>query len=201
MKSMFRGNWIKVPVAEFIKEATRTDVFWLGNRIGHDPTGQEIRRFPIDVLEGIFPITQTQTRQCIIGSNIEWMQFIHSCYSLGCVNCRREGWTTIDGKKQLLDNWIETSNARAKADDVTRNPNGKCRFFKYNEAKFKEDNTIITVFDTGRKCRLMVDGLHRAAALTIACEDGINISQVRIVECAGNKVDIIFPCDVHQLPD
>jgi hypothetical protein len=64
---------------------------------------------------------------------------------------------------------------------------------------FYNDNVIVTVFDTAKKKRLIVDGWHRAAALTMACEDGINIPEVRIIECAGNQVNVIFPCDIHQL--
>ena len=117
------------------------------------------------------------------------------------IACGQEGWKAINGKKQLLDDWLETSHAREKADDTNGNPTGKCHFFRYNEEKFKEDNVMITVFDTVKQRRLMVDGLHRGAALTIACEEGNNISQVRIIESAGNQVNVIFPCDVHQLPD
>jgi hypothetical protein len=97
MKSIFQGNWTDVHVTEYLKEAIRTDVFWLGNRIGHDCTGKEIRRFPIDVLEGIFHITKTKPRQCTINSNREWMEFIRSCYSLNCINCGDQGWKAING--------------------------------------------------------------------------------------------------------
>jgi predicted HTH domain antitoxin len=71
---------------------------------------------------------------------------------------------------------------------------------KLDVNKFKKDNTIVTVFDTTKHKRLIVDGVHRAAALTMACEDGTTIPKVRVIECSGSQVNTIFPCDVPQLP-
>ena len=58
---------------------------------------------------------------------------------------------------------------------------------------------IITVFDTKKDKRLLIDGLHRAAALTMVCEENISIPKIVIYECYGKRVDIIFPCDIHKL--
>ena len=52
----------------------------------------------------------------------------------------------------------------------------------------------ITVFDTKKDKRLLIDGLHRAAALTMACEENKSISKIVIYECYGERVDIIFLC-------
>jgi hypothetical protein len=59
----------------------------------------------------------------------------------------------------------------------------------------------MTVYDEKKSKRLIIDGLHRAAALTMAYEDNTPISDVKIVECYGEHVDIIFPLDIHQLPN
>lgn len=64
----------------------------------------------------------------------------------------------------------------------------------------ERNNIILTVFDDRRSKRLIIDGLHRAAALTMACEEEVSISDVKILECYGEHVEIIFPLDVHQLP-
>lgn len=72
--------------------------------------------------------------------------------------------------------------------------------FIFDEAKFS-NNVICTVFDTMKQRALIVDGLHRARALTMSCEEGRTIiPMVTILECFGPRVDVIFPCDVHQLP-
>jgi hypothetical protein len=61
------------------------------------------------------------------------------------------------------------------------------------------DNTIITVFDNRKEKRLIIDGQHRASAITIICEKKDKIPKVRVLECYGNFVNLIFPCDVYQL--
>ena len=34
----------------------------------------------------------------------------------------------------------------------------------------------------------------------MACKDGLTLPLVRVCECYGEHVDIIFPCHIHQLP-
>jgi hypothetical protein len=72
--------------------------------------------------------------------------------------------------------------------------------FTFDDKRFF-NNVICTVFDTIKQKALIVDGLHRARALTMACDAGrATIPTVTVMECFGPRVDIIFPCDVHQLP-
>jgi hypothetical protein len=92
-----------------------------------------------------------------------------------------------------------TENVREKAvddnyDPVTRN------YFRYNNLKSKDD-FIITVYDQTIQRRLIADGIHRAAALTMACEGDLptKISPIKIFECYGHNVNVIFPCDIPQL--
>ena len=81
------------------------------------------------------------------------------------------------------------------SENVINDPN----HFIFNEQRFS-DRIFCTVFDTRKQKRLIVDGLHRARALTAACDAGcVSIPRVTIVECFGDRVDVIFPCDVHQL--
>jgi hypothetical protein len=61
------------------------------------------------------------------------------------------------------------------------------------------DNTIITIFNSKKKKRLIIDGQHRASAITITCEKKDKIPKVRVMECYGKSVNLIFPCDIYQL--
>lgn len=80
-------------------------------------------------------------------------------------------------------------------ENVMSDPN----FFTFDEPRFS-NHIFCTVFDTKKQKRLIVDGLHRAKALTTACDVGrTNFPRVTVVECFGDRVDVIFPCDVRQL--
>jgi hypothetical protein len=68
-----------------------------------------------------------------------------------------------------------------KLEKVNVDLSNNYKFFKYNKEKFNEDNVLITVVDTRKKKRLMVDGLHKAAALTMAYEKKINITEIKII--------------------
>jgi len=81
------------------------------------------------------------------------------------------------------------------AESVINDPS----YFMFDEQRFS-DRIFCTIFDTRKQKRLIVDGLHRAKALTAACDEGrVSIPRVTIVECLGDRVDVIFLCDVHQL--
>jgi hypothetical protein len=109
------------------------------------------------------------------------------------------GWRAKDGVKEKFLDYMTTESVRQKAvddsyDPVTRN------FFRYNILKTKDDS-IITVYDQTIQRRLIVDGIHRAAALTMECEGSpdAKILPVTIFECFGRNVNVIFPCDIPQL--
>lgn len=154
----------------------RTRVIWIGNA------------FPPDIVKDIFRVSQTQARYCRIQSLRAWTNFIDSCYSLTCIN-EEEDWRSINGRKNHFVTW-------AQNDRVKNDPG----YFVFDETKFV-DPVFCTVFDDQKQKRLIVDGLHRAKALTEAYkEDHHNIPEVTIVECYGINVNMIFPCDIHQLP-
>ena len=44
---------------------------------------------------------------------------------------------------------------------------------------------------------LILDGQHRASAITIVCEKGVSMPEVRVLECYGSAVSVIF---VRYLP-
>jgi hypothetical protein len=190
MDIIFQGNWNNLTARQYLElVGLRTIAYWIGNIIGVDPDGNKIMRFPIDIAEGIFHVTQTRTHTCNIESSTDWLSFIHSCYSLGCINCENEGWMAINGQKQSFRQWMT-------AESVINDPS----YFKFDGQRFS-DRIFCTVFDTRKQKRLIVDGLHRAKALTEGCDEGrISIPIVTIVECLGDRVDVIFPCDIHQLP-
>ena len=148
-----------------------------------------IMRFPLEILEGIFHVTQTHTYLLNIESCKDWLTLMDSCYSLGCINCEDEGWMAIDGQKQPFRQWMTGHS-------VVHDPS----YFRYDEQYFS-DRTFCTAFDTKKQKRLIIDGLHRANALTLACDGGcINIPTITIVECSGDKLEVLFPCDIHHLP-
>jgi hypothetical protein len=145
----FQGNWIDIPVTYYLDSVGgRTDTFWIGNRIGVDRLGNIIRRFPVDIIEGIFHVTRTGTHECSIESPVEWLRFIDSCYSLGCRNCGNEGWRAINRHKLPFREWMTS-------DDAMNDQN----HFTFDETKFS-DPVICTVFDTLKQKTLIVDGLH-----------------------------------------
>jgi hypothetical protein len=139
-----------------------------------------------DLLKVIFQINRIQARALRLRSMADWMNFVESCYSLACVN-EKDNWTSVSGQKQRFLEWMTKSRK-----DPT--------YFEFDETKFL-DHIFCTVFDTQRNNRLIIDGLHRANALTLDCnEERKQMTIVTIVECFGERVDIIYPCDIHQLP-
>jgi hypothetical protein len=107
-----------------------------------------------------------------------------SCYYLSCKDGKN--WQNEDGRKQTFKEWMEADNHRKKEKYI------------FDSSRF-EDNVIITAYDTVKQKRLVLDGQHRASAITIACEKGVSMPEVRVFECYGNAVSMIFPCDVYQL--
>ena len=188
---MFQGSWNEILAISYIVEARkRTKVIWLGKPIVildqyALPKGY-FEPFPVDILENIFNITRTQTHECIISSADDWIDFISDpCYSLNCEDGKN--WTNIDGKKQLFLDWMITAKVRYDSKYV------------FERGRFLVDNVIITIFDTNKQKRQIVDGIHRAAALTMASETGVSIPDVKVMECYGDRIDVLFPCDAHQL--
>lgn len=84
--------------------------------------------------------------------------------------------------------------SKTKDDDV----NEKCKFLKYDDLIFKQNNFLVTTYGSTKK-RLLIDGLHRADALTMAGQDQKIILEVNIVECLGDRIDLVFLLDIHQL--
>ena len=139
----------------------------------------------LDILANIFNITRTQTYECIISSDNDWIDFISdSCYSLNCEDGK--SWTDVDGKKQTFLDWMATATVRYDSKYI------------FEREKFL-DNIIITIFDTTKQKRLIVDGMQRAAVLTICSETGVSSPNVKVLECYGGRIDVLFPCDAHQL--
>ena len=169
--------WFTIEPEEYIRAGIyRIKPIWLGRVLSPNDT------------KSIFHITNTKARALRVQSPQDWLFLIDSCYQLACIN-ESDNWTSGTGVKQKFPDWMTK--------DSVRNSD---RYFRFDESKFV-DPVLCTVFDTQKQKRLIVDGLNRANALTIACTEGYsNIPQVTVIECFGNRVDIIFPCDIHQLP-
>jgi hypothetical protein len=152
---------------------------------------------PDNELVHIFKISNTKTRECLINNNQEWRDFIETCYSLSCEPLP-DGWMNVHGRKKIFLKWMEDECAKEITKNFTRPNEQKSNFYKFDNSKFK-DQVIVTLFDTKKDKRLIIDGLHRSVALTMACKENVSIPKMVIYECYGEQVDIIFPCDVHQL--
>ena len=152
---------------------------------------------PIKDMVDIFDVTNTKCRKFIINNNDNFFKFIQTCYSLSC-EPEPDSWTNKNGKKKSFLNWMKDNNVREKTNNPVIQTNERHNFFKFDINKF-DNEVIITVFDTKKDKRLLIDGLHRAAALTMVCEENISIPTIVIYECYGEQVDVIFPCDIHQL--
>lgn len=188
-RRMFPGNWSEIlPVSYMVEARNRIKVIWLGKPIAI-PDQHGIPKYYFvnsnDFLANIFNITRTRTHECIISSDDDWIDFVSdSCYSINCEDGK--SWTDVDGKKQSFLDWMTTAKVRSDS--------------KYNfESEKFLDNIVITVFDTTKRKRLIVDVTCSAAALTICSETGISIPDVKVLECYGDKIDVLFPCDAHQL--
>jgi hypothetical protein len=133
----------------------------------------------------LFNETQTLARECVINLCQYWKEFISdSCYYLSCKDGKN--WLDEDGKKQTFNEWMEIDNHRRKEEYI------------FDSSRFN-DNVIITLYDTVKQKRLILDGQHRASAITIAYEKGVSMPEVRVLECYGSAVSVIFSCDVYQL--
>lgn len=190
MERAFQGNWMDISVMEYVFHVGPvTRAYWIGNVVEVDRLGNFITRFPLQIIEGIFHISQTGTHTCNITSPEDWLSFVDSSYSLGCRDCGNEGWRAINGRKLTFREWMTSPEAVYDSHQFT-----------FDDTRFS-NNVICTVFDTIKQKNLIVDGLHRARALTLACDGGRTaIPTVTVIECFGQRVDIMFPCDVHQLP-
>jgi hypothetical protein len=199
---------IPITVEEYLNHARKTGIIWLGRLWVNPLSSFQIYdtltisvnnpSISIDETKSIFAIHGISCSKYIIRSCKEWMSFISSCYALACV-APTDNWTTLGGKKTQFLEWIDDERVREKAEDPQQDLNKKSAFFKYDDGIFQQDNFLVTTYDCTKKKRLIIDGLHRAAALTMACEEHQTISEVNIVECLGDKVDILFPSDIHQL--
>jgi hypothetical protein len=176
---MFEENWNSIPHEEYIAETRkRTRIIWVGNTFWYCQNGSVIchfGRFSLNELVALFNVTKTQYRKLSINSCDQWKEFFDSCNSTNCKNGKN--WMDINVKKLTLKEWMITADVRTKPE------------FQFDEKRFN-DNIIITVYDSRKQRRLIIDGIHRGAALTIACEKPYT---------RGDEVITIFPFDIIQL--
>lgn len=173
----------EVPSQVYIQRALVTRAIWLGNHPSMNESGIFVG---MHVISQLFRQYNIRTYLMIINSCHDWRQFISTCYWLHCY--RGRNWKDADGRKMTFYEWMNEANIR-------------------NDRKYRFDpqifgsNSVVTVFDSRRNKRLIVDGMHRSAALTRACEEipDFMFPQMMIFEAYGENVDIIFPCDCFQL--
>ncbi|HJT46890.1 MAG TPA: hypothetical protein VJ729_01820 [Nitrososphaeraceae archaeon] len=185
---MFESSWNEIPPTSYIVEARkRIRIIWLGKPVVlPERYGLlNVELFSTDMLANIFDISKTKARECIVSSANDWIDFVSE--RLYCPVCEDgKNWNDIDGKKLSFLDWMSTSKVRNDSKYI------------FEKERFS-DNIIITIFDTTKQKRLIVDGINRAAALTIASETGVDIPSIKVLECHGDRIDVLFPCDIHQL--
>jgi hypothetical protein len=110
---MFQGVWNEILAVPDIIEARKINLIpYIVIVDQHDLLQGYFERFSIDILANIFNITRTQTHECIICSDNDWIDFISdSCYSLNCEDGKKS-WTEVDGKKQTFLDWMATATVR-----------------------------------------------------------------------------------------
>lgn len=53
--------------------------------------------------------------------------------------------------------WMESVEARRKAESLNQDLSKKCAFFNYDDAKFRKNNRILTVYDEIKTKRLLLN--------------------------------------------
>lgn len=184
MAEIFAGKWLQLKPGSYIDEVRRSSD--LISLIRVCQTGQQIAsNFDIESLVGL---SNLETRQYTITGPEEWNELANSCYTVR-YKCEKH-WQDQDAKNYSLVEWIGS-------EDYLRDK--KVRPLEVKDGKLPDD-IIVTAYDTEKDIRLIVSGLHRAAALTIRtreCDSAI--PSVRIYECRGRNVGILFPCDFVHL--
>lgn len=164
-----------ITVEEYMNHALKTGIIWLGRLCINPLSSFQISNtitvsvnnpwaMSIDEMKAIFTVYDISCRRYVIKSPDDWMSFINSCYSLACVE-PAQNWVTLGGKKKQFLQWMNDEGARQKAEDPQQDTSKKCSFFKYDDSIFRCDNFLVTTYDSAKKKRLIIAGLHRAAAL------------------------------------
>jgi hypothetical protein len=98
---------IDVPIEIYVSSTfERSNAIWLGKFIPPS-LAMTVGARNLNLLSSIFHINNIRIRQCKIPSCTEWIEFIGTCYSLGCENCREDGWSAVEGRKLRFDIWME----------------------------------------------------------------------------------------------
>jgi hypothetical protein len=188
MADLFCMKWNDLSRLEFVQYTMyNTGVIWLGRTaLVIDSHSRQIGAcflIPPEDLISLFNVTDTKTRECIINRGVDWKNFSDSCYVLGCKD--NKTWRDAEGKKLPLKEWADEK--RHKQEFIRDRP--------------FDNDIIITVYDTDKQKRLIIDGIHRATILTNECENRHVelLSPMRVWECYGKQVITIFPCDIIQL--
>lgn len=184
--------WQPLALTDFIVQARqRTGVIWWGGggTVPLGPTPIAFRFLSQDDLEALFRVLGIATRQYEIRGFEEWNRFAKSCHTVSYKDGK--GWQLIDAKNYSLedlakDNIEEPSFVR-RIDQVSHAPE-----------EFG-DGVIVTAYDTMKRKRLILDGIHRAAIMTNESKSRTRLPRATVIECYGNKVNQLFPFDTIHL--
>ena len=123
-----------------------------------------------------FEGTDTQTREAAISSKNEWNLFASRCF----LPWYRDGLSDIDPNSV---NYSLQEYAKEHSAELER---GKPML-------------IITAYHTLTAQCLITDGYHRAVALQSEIDRGRATPTVRVIECYGSQLNIVFRHDFTRL--
>jgi DNA-binding transcriptional MerR regulator len=185
------STWQDMAEADFIRDAQqRTSVIWWGGAASVNVGGVPIRvpHVPIADVVAMFRVLSVKTRTREIIGFSEWHDFAKTCYTVHYKDGK--GWQNADAKNYSL---LELAKDKASEASFIRE--------KDNSGKPTEftDDVIVTVYDSSKGKRVMVDGTHRAVILLNEAQNPHGAFHLRIIECYGADVEQIFPCDFAHL--
>lgn len=136
-------------------------------------------QLPNPVLLPLCEILGIRSRQCRISTRDVWEQFANSCYVVSYHD--RHGndvnWDRPEARHYTLQDWVSMHG---------NNPSFR-----------RSGNIIISVYDSVKEKRVIVDGIHRGALLSSWNSGQDNqFSENSVYEWYGPFVNVIFPCDL-----
>ena len=201
----WRKTFQTLPIVEYVRGARqRTSVIWWGmrpsldlNAVHHALNLPSLISAPLIRLDflpehelvSLFDALDIRARTFSVRGFAEWDSFSKSGITVRYKN-------GLDWHSKTAVNY----SLRDLASDTKGNPEFSRRVDPLSlEPRDFEDDVIVTAYNPVRKQRLIVDGIHRAAILTNESNDKSAFPSARVIECYGEKVDWLFPCDFGRL--
>lgn len=177
------GKWSPLDPLHFINENRRSaDVIWLGRVLQTQGTFYGL--VTNDDLTSLIKVLGLETRQYNCNNPNECNSILSSCHTVRFKDGKK--WQDENAGNYYLDEWT-------RSEDYKSDP--KVRKLELKDGKLEED-VITTAYNPQTNTRIIISGLHRAAALyKKIMEKDRTIPSFRIFECSGSRIGWLFPCD------